>query len=433
MQKLKCINSKNNQVTYYMPRAKKVVYNTQIKSIFIPVNIDLINALPEEEHKHVDKYYYLLHQLYLRRVTDVRITKNTLISVNYDLLREFLTHRHIDKVLDYWRTAGVVERSGNFIPGTRSYGYRFTEAYRDVRNQKVTITDQKFADKLERKRRERNLKIDLKVPQHSFIYFNLQEIEIDAKAAYNIAFAANSTKKGTRAKREKYFNKWNTAIHALEHKEWFITRDKTGKRVHNNFVNAPSKIRETMTIPTGEQLVNVDIRCSQPLMLAIILKNEFAGASMPPKMLDYIQECEQGTLYETLASKAGIAAISDRKKFKRNFFKKVLYGRNENATRSPEWAAFASLYPDVAAYIVTAKAANYKALSHALQRQESEIIIDGVFGGLAADYYPADYFALPIHDSIVVCKSNEADIKHRIISAFQRHYITPTLHREDFN
>lgn len=149
-------------------------------------------------------------------------------------------------------------------------------------------------------------------------------------------------------------------------------------------------------------------------------------------MLDYIQECEQGTLYETLANAAGVA-IADRKKFKRNFFKKVLYGRNENVTRSPEWAAFASLYPDVASYIVRAKVAIYKALSHALQRQESEIIIDGVFAGLAADYYPADYFAQPIHDSIVMCKSNEEDIKHRIISAFQKHYITPTLHREKFN
>jgi hypothetical protein len=415
-----------------MPRAKKAVYDTQIKSIFIPENIDLVSNLPEVEHKHVDKYYYLLHQLYLRRVTDVRITKNTPIPVNYNSLREFLTHRHIDKVIDYWRTAGVIERSGNFIPNTKSYGYRFTEAYKDIRNKKVAITDQKFADKLERKRRERNMKIDLKVPQHSFIYFNLQEINIDAKAAYNIAFVANSPKKGTRAKREKHFNKWHTAIHAIEHKEWFITRDKTGKRVHNNFVNAPSRIRETMTIPTGEQLVNVDIRCSQPLMLAIVLKKYYAGASIPPKMLDYIQECEQGTLYETLANAASVS-IADRKKFKRNFFKKVLYGRNENATRSPEWAIFAALYPDVSAYIVTAKADNYKALSHALQRQESEIIIDGVFGGLAADYYPSDYFALPIHDSIVVTKSNEEDIKHRIISAFQKHYITPTLHTENFN
>jgi hypothetical protein len=416
-----------------MPRVKKFVYNTQIKSVFIPENIDLVKTLAVQEHKHVDKYHYFLHQLYLRRVTDVRITKNTLIPVNYDLLRELLTHRHIDKVLDYWRTAGVVERSGNYIPGTKSYGYRFTEPYRDVRNQKVTITDQKFADKLERKRRERNSRIDLKVPQHSFIYFNLQEIEIDAKAAYNIAFTASSTKKGTTANREKHFNKWNAAIHAMEHKEWFITRDKTGKRVHNNFATAPSLIRITISIPSGEQLVNVDIRCSQLVMLAIVIKKFYSGASMPTNVLAYIQQCEQGILYETLASAAGIAAIADRKKFKRNFFKKVLYGRNENATRSPEWAIFAALYPDVAAYIVIAKADNYKALSHALQRQESEIIIDGVFGGLAADYYPADYFALPIHDSIVVTKSNEEDIKHRIISAFQKHYITPTLHTEDFN
>jgi hypothetical protein len=408
-----------------MPRAKKVVYDTETKSIFIPESIDLTTTLDKKDCKHIDKYNYFLHQLYLRRVTDVRITKNSFIPVNYDLLREFLTHRHIDTILDYWKATGVVERSPNYVVGTKSYGYRFTEAYRDVRNKKVTIIDQKFADKLERKREENNMKIDLKVPQHSFIYFNLQEIQIDAKAAYNIAFAANSTKKGTKAKREKSFNKWNSAIHAIEHKEWFIIRDKTGKRLHNNFVNAPSKIRATMTIPTGEQLVNVDIRCSQPLMLAIILKREYASASMSTNMLDYIQECEQGTLYETLANAAGVA-IPDRKKFKRNFFKKVLYGRNENATKSAEWTVFASLYEDVAAYIAEAKADNYKALSHALQRQESEIIIDGVFGGLAADYHAEHYFALPIHDSIVVTKNNEADIKHRIISAFHKHYIYPT-------
>ncbi|TGE06102.1 hypothetical protein [Hymenobacter fodinae] len=431
-----------------IPKEGKVVYSTEKKSLFIPENIDLTTMLGKKELKQIDKYYFFPHQLYLRRVTDSRVSKATRIPVNYSLLEEFLTTRHTSKIIKFWLDAGVIETltetkevtGGDFFEpvqtvtrikrsyaaGSRSMRYRFTKAYRDVKTKKVAIVDHKFAKKMERKRKESNAKLDLTYPAHRHLHFCLHEIKIDAKAAYATAHKENKRKKSNEC-----YNKWVASIHAIEQQEFFISRDKTGKRIHQNWANLATKVKKHVYLPTGEELVNADIRCSQPLMLAILLRQHYNTASMPVNIADYIKECEQGTLYETLANEAGVA-ITDRKKFKRGFFKRVLYGRNEKAMLTQEWQVFDRLFKDVAAYVVRAKAKSHKALSHALQRMESEIIIDKVIAGIAADYHPEHYFALTIHDSITVTRSNETNIQKRMLDAFTKYGVHPTISIENF-
>lgn len=414
-----------SQCEYSIP-AGKVVYSAEKKSLFVPATVDLTTRLDKKELKHRDKYHYFLHQLYLRRVTDVRVTKLTRIPVNYSLMEEFLTTRHTSKIINFWLNLGVVETKESWKPGGWSKGYRFTEAYRDIKFKKVALVDAKFAKKMERKRQESNATIDLTYPAHNHLHFNLHELKIDALAAY-----ATAHKENKRKKEDHGYNKWVASIHAIEHGAFFIHRDKTGKRVHQNWANLANKVKKHVYLESGEELVNADIRCSQPLMLAILLRQKYERASAPAQVNNYIQECENGTLYETLADAAGVA-ITDRKKFKRRFFKKVLYGRNENATKSPEWNVFSSLFPQAAAFVEERKRGSHKALSHALQRMESEIIIDKVIAGIAADYHPEHYFALTIHDSITVTRSNEIDIQRRMLDAFNEYGVYPTIKIEVF-
>ncbi|WP_188816092.1 hypothetical protein [Hymenobacter cavernae] len=68
-----------------------------------------------------------------------------------------------------------------------------------------------------------------------------------------------------------------------------------------------------------------------------------------------------------------------------------------------------------------------------MQRQESEIIIDGVVNHITQHYYPQDFFALTIHDSITTTSDNADYVQGLMLREFRKWGVTPMIAREEIN
>ena len=346
--------------------------------LFIPSSIDTQLLLPKTMQKHADKYNYVLHAIYIARKVDKRNTSDSFIPLSSKVLEEVVHARMCKPIIDFWIEEGVIECDNHYITGEKSKGYRFTAAYRRERVKRVKIIDSKFKAKLTKRKSLYIGKLDMSNPILSFLHSNLKAVRVDVLGALN---HTHQMFKSTDEHADK-FNQYCLTIHELAQGHYFFTRDTKGNRVHNNFVNFPKSLRPFLYVESGEQLVNLDIRNSQPLMLCVLLMDSYKGRVLPEDVRKYIQECQEGRFYESFALASGIP-LEDRKKFKEGLFANVFFGRNEACSRSLAYKALATHYPNIAFFIKEYKRKDYKSLAIALQNVESEIIIDDVIGGLA--------------------------------------------------
>lgn len=394
--------------------------------LYVPSTFDLYNTLPDKEKKHIDKYAFFTHYLYMSRVFNRTMTRLDYVSVHADTMRKFLTIRRYEAVRDFWITQGVIETDGHYVPGDKSKGFRFTAAYRDVKSMDISVFDEVFGRRLVTLRIRNIERLDMSLPQHAYLLHNLQDIRIDTKRAYSHLLgdvAADATNFEESDRRHH-------AINAIVNKEWFCVRDESGRRVHNNYVNLSKEIKPYVYLHHDvlAKLFNLDIASSQPLLLVVLLVKKY-GASFPTDAALYRHHCESGTLYAYLMEKMGYQHLT-KQAFKPKVFT-WFYAENHKTMYTPDFKKFANIFPTVAAFIVAYKEHDHKALSRDMQRIESGIMIDDVVNKLAV-HYPSSW-ALTIHDS-VTCTEDMVDIVYNLmLEAFQRHGVNPTITPEQLN
>src|SRR5262249_39217503 len=117
-----------------------------------------------------------------------------------------------------------------------------------------------------------------------------------------------------------------TAIGLIRDGEFFFHVCAYG-RVHTNLTNLNSGLRGFLSY-RGTPLVNLDIRNSQPLVFAILLrKHHGPAAALPADARRYVELVQDGRFYDHLMDEAGIPA-GRRSAFKRQFFGHVFFCRN---------------------------------------------------------------------------------------------------------
>lgn len=169
-------------------------------------------------------------------------------------------------------------------------------------------------------------------------------------------------------------------------------------RMHTNFTTLKKHIRKNFIHIDGELVEEVDIKNSQPFFLGLLIRKDYEGREMPAGLSDYVSLVTNHLFYEDFQSKANFISMGDRDVAK-DYAYKVLFGRNNINTK--ENAQFSHIYPDVYDYIVRYKEKNndYKALSHILQRMESDFLYNKVINELTLFYPHIKMFT--VHDSIV--------------------------------
>ena len=151
-------------------------------------------------------------------------------------------------------------------------------------------------------------------------------------------------------------------------------------------------------------LSEIDIKNSQPLFFAVLLKKELPYINGDTKR--YFDLVKEGLIYEDIIEKS---KLNERYEAKELIYK-VLFGDNLKTNKKLN-KIFRDLYPSVYEYILEFKENknNYKELSHELQKMESNFIFNTVIKEIYETY--PDIILFTVHDSIVCSKSNYNNVK----------------------
>lgn len=175
-------------------------------------------------------------------------------------------------------------------------------------------------------------------------------------------------------------------------------------RVHTNVANLPAQYRQYIRL-NGRELESVDISTSQPLLLALLLRNQAeGGADNHPQAVcdtccdsglsDYLAHCLDGSVYDRLATGTGYTRDEVKP-----LFLAVIYGRpGDMDTKVGQ--AIRKLYPAVFDAVLDL---NYRlghgGLPRLMQTLESRVMIGRVAARLVRER--PEMPLLTVHDSVL--------------------------------
>ena len=147
--------------------------------------------------------------------------------------------------------------------------------------------------------------------------------------------------------------------------------------------------------------------------------------TLPDDVIEFIDLCEKGVLYDDLMRRLGIPA-QRRTGFKRLFFSQVFFGKIKTTGRVRE--LFAWDFPTVYKAINDLKRKDYRQLAYLLQAHESKIMIDVICRRIL-DELPGTFIAT-IHDSILTTPDKAEVVKMIMVREFQRFGLNPMIRLE---
>jgi hypothetical protein len=199
----------------------------------------------------------------------------------------------------------------------------------------------------------------------------------------------------------------------------------------------------------AQELVEIDIKNCQPLILAKIAADRF-GTRLPADVEEWTDLAQGGHLYETIRDRllsGRFAAVEvsgggktwrdDPLKCTRNKAKKQLitamFASTDVAERMLVWRLIANDWPNIAAVAneIKRRGNGHEELAKECQRIESSLVIDGVCGHLAEHH--SDLPTLTIHDCVIVPRYAQSLIEDLIREYFGRNGMRPKLDSSDLN
>jgi len=136
-----------------------------------------------------------------------------------------------------------------------------------------------------------------------------------------------------------------------------------------------------------------------------------------------LTECEQGTLYESLALPG-----QNRKQIKRRVLVDVMYG--DGSYPSPVRDRFRELYPAEYRVLAELKAVDYQRASWILQNRESRMFIATIGQRIMTERPGVPLFG--IHDAIGTTSEHADYVEAVAMDEFSRLEVTPTFTRETY-
>jgi len=230
-----------------------------------------------------------------------------------------------------------------------------------------------------------NSPIDTKIRKR--LVEDLYHVQVDYKNSINYL---NQLKKDGNIELNKYYKNY-TSLDSIANNYLFFKFDEYG-RFHTNFTILKREIRQNFIKIDGEDIIEIDIKNSQPLFLSILLREELDKDDKEIK--NFIWLAEQGLFYDYIVDKFNNLKRSDVKLLTY----KVLFGHN--GINSIENKIFQNVFPKIYDYIIEFKKLNnnYRILAHTLQRMESDFI----FGKVIKEIYEKipNIKLFTVHDSI---------------------------------
>ena len=439
-------------------------------SIDIPLILTSIGKEDQYIYDHQDKYNYILHKIVEGRVFNKSMSSRGFTNLNKNILRSVVGKRYTDTVLNDLIALGIVETDRHYINGVKSRGYRIADKFngkcvlRDMFKTEVWVT------KMQKLKQAYSNKVSESLATE---WYNLNQICINEQAAtafidgkhtnsmrllesfrdsldvayspitkaYYTGFLAESKflssiyslmvvqvmeaelKRKENAGITVYellkasiTNQYNAdviSIKKIVKEDFFIEQPDPESRIYTNLTNISTDLRQFLYHKTGKNMSNMDIPNSQPYLFSILLKGKYEGQKLPEDVQKYITLTSTGKFYEYVMNLLDVPA-SERKAFKIQFFAKIFYCTTHYSVRTREGKLFKKEFKNVYALINEYKEECYKNLSIRMQRTEANIILNNIGDELKQ----RNIWYSTIHDSVVVMKEHQEEVKTWIISKF---------------
>ncbi len=230
--------------------------------------------LNEEDGSKImmDKTVFLIDQiLYQKSIRKNDITNGGYIRIPSKILNSYL-QKELKKYKDFLKTYGFIKTIPYSTDGSRSYGYKViyqksnseTTRHYDV-YEFLNFNYEKFLAKSvikESKIEQKKLSAD-RSTRHLTKWLNAENISIDWKEGFD--FISNSQDL-TNDQKEQY----SYSLNRMRFGQWYYLRSVNDNRLHSNLTNFPSSLRGYLS-HNGNSLVSLDVKSSQPYMLAGVL------------------------------------------------------------------------------------------------------------------------------------------------------------------
>jgi len=208
---------------------------------------------------------YVISHLQQRYLFSSQHELDQFISVNSESMRK-VVNNDFTKIMHWLLSSDICETDDTYIPGYKSRGWRFTEAYRGD-TQKITLHNTLLARRAKAQREG-----FFKDGSHERIKEQTKNHTLDFEQAY-IACERYYEEDLAKHGKEKADLRYNFAIAALDELragQWRFKLDSPG-RFHHNLSNLPKRLRCYIKGPDGQSLIEKDIKNSQPFFWACFL------------------------------------------------------------------------------------------------------------------------------------------------------------------
>jgi hypothetical protein len=215
---------------------------------------------------------------------------------------------------------------------------------------------------------------------------------------------------------------YTTRINAINDGFLFFKRNETNGRLDTNLTSLPSFLRPY--IISTENLVNVDIRNSQPYFLYTLIRR---CPDIPDNELAlYGDLVVNGKFYEYMVEHYKITTGYSRTRPQlKDMLYKIFFSKIESYASYKHF--FGSLFPSIMSYINKTNEERHNTLAIQLQTMESSTILDVIMPLLEAN----NIRPYTIHDSFVCTESESLELKNLFTEKLIELYgIAPSLHMD---
>lgn len=388
---------------------------------WIPVSINIDEILekhPPKKKLKKDKILYIIHLLRTLQTEDRRnMIGGIWILLNATALKNVINN--YQDYISYLEDANIIECDGKYKKGVRSNGYKFTSInYILVPMKSVWLKDKTLLKGLKKAWEKDNHGTEYvkrHLPYlHKHFYNGKLTIELPKNAIiqYQSSRAIDSIKSGTPR----------------------LSIDKFGRRLHTPITRLNKELRKHLRYD-GKELVEVDIKCSQPylsikfMLYELNKKNENlinnikAANTLEAKMdiikdlkgcdgfYEYVHDILIDDLYIKLkgvyeANNEYAIGNGEREDYKEIIFQ-IMYSKN--GYKNNLKTSFKELYPYPYNTIYKLKKNNYKDLAQKLQKLESMLVLRTVCKEINKLNKHIPMFT--IHDSILTTKEHEETVR----------------------
>jgi len=364
---------------------------------FIPQKYEYLTKTSKISYKDSSlKTAYLIniiHELILKHYFVEDVELSVFNENNFNLWSLILRKKYgmdYSKYIDYLIEDGFITLVSNYYAGKKSKTYKINPFDPD------SIKECSIYDKILLKKYSKEF-IEESITSHNLspispdirkkLVDDIYKVKIDYKKSIEYLKSLKETKQ---IDSNKFYKNLNS-IEGIKNGHLFFKFDEYG-RFHTNFTILKREIRQKFLMIGSSDIMELDIRNSQPLFLGVLLQEEMDPSD--EEIRKYIELTKNGLFYDYFQDKF---KNLNRKEIKLIIYK-VLFGKN--GLKTTENKIFKGVFPKIYEYILEYKKEkeDYRFLSHRLQRMESDFIFGKVIKEIYEKYPKINLFT--VHDSI---------------------------------